>query len=1091
MSDPSQTISGAKLSEKADANRRIGKVKKIATFFCDALDASKDVGVIKAIIEATPWWLEATAEAAKQSFPLIKFAATLFEKWSEETDTQTIGLAVCTLAYQHCVEDAIKWTGAPEQAKPTATEVKDRIQSLEPKQPFDFTTFSLREALHHPFVQSAEEMLTTYLDAVGYTDASRRKITGFVRRRFVTNLRLILSEASLQKRFKPFLDLIQNGSELPAYDALMRHVQYQRWLFEEDKVFGKEPFTLNDVYIETECGHLTWGEIKGSAERGSEDGTRRKEAVDAFSEKFGGRQPLLDTVVSLLKSPGFHDAIIIQGAAGSGKSTFTLKLCADLEREGLYPIRIRLRDLSHSLDERLEEALAKALFPPDRELPPAFQGGAGDDPFRRDAIFREKVDYDGAAICPYVIILDGWDEINISAEEGFKVRVARLLDEVRAKFLKNTPTTIRVILTGRPSAAVAESRFLLNSTPILTIRPIQPQQLEGFVEDLRQALDAADPAARADAWTVPAADVLQTVFEKYTADFQAKIKRETKGENTDGESGSMDVLGLPLLAHLAIRLISKWQGKPEELTENPTTLYRCMVDLTCVKGGKAPDDQYEVEEGSFLTGSPLRALLQKTAAAMTTYGEESIPFRELGLRLNLEDAELNRQATEFSDSHLLASLMISFFFKGGHHNLGCEFLHKTFREYLFAETIVEALKRCGHDGRELQARGEYWKDFGEGTVLYDFSRAVSELFAPQWLSPEVVRHLEALLEWEIGRSGSDKSPLETGTGGMPTEPIAIAQWEKARDGLADLWDWWSEGTHLRPQPMRDQKTKDLKLGSAYVDKLIEHDLPYDPAQRKRRFAPARSVTMDAHLGDAIFRVASAVHFQLNKRLGWLDESRFEGGLTPAKLWQGVSSDGIASRRCQSVIRDGERSWLVFRPARADGRYFDFYKARINAAGWRPFGPFPSGMTMDGADLRNSNISIAFNSQNPDMVSRVTSWRYANLREAVGTLGIFVRCDFTLSFAQASTFEAAVFLEATLENANFTSARLNQSYFWNTTLSGAKLDHASFKDSRFEAADFTNAQLLSINLRNVSVDTSTRGIPKHVLDDAEAYIRTIP
>jgi hypothetical protein len=39
--------------------------------------------------------------------------------------------------------------------------------------------------------------------------------------------------------------------------------------------------------------------------------------------------------------------------------------------------------------------------------------------------------------------------------------------------------------------------------------------------------------------------------------------------------------------------------------------------------------------------------------------------------------------------------MISFYFKGGREDRGCEFLHKSFREYLYAEAVVEMLKDYG------------------------------------------------------------------------------------------------------------------------------------------------------------------------------------------------------------------------------------------------------------------------------------------------------------------------------------------------------------------------------------------------------------
>jgi hypothetical protein len=109
--------------------------------------------------------------------------------------------------------------------------------------------------------------------------------------------------------------------------------------------------------------------------------------------------------------------------------------------------------------------------------------------------------------------------------------------------------------------------------------------------------------------------------------------------------------------------------------------------------------------------------------------------------------------------------MISFFFKGGHTHLGCEFVHKSFREYLFAEAIVEALKDFGRDDSgELRKRASYYKEFNKEDPQYGLTRTLSELLSPQWLSPEVAVHVEQLLAWEIQRevSGENSMPKRAG-----------------------------------------------------------------------------------------------------------------------------------------------------------------------------------------------------------------------------------------------------------------------------------------------------------------------------------------
>jgi hypothetical protein len=116
------------------------------------------------------------------------------------------------------------------------------------------------------------------------------------------------------------------------HDAWRTHADYQRRLFEETPVFGEEPFALADVYVDVECGTLTWEEITAEEDRPGTSGpaaaasnTHVRRAVDPFDEAVGGRHDLLTTVMSLIADADFRDAVVVQGAAGSGKSAFTLR----------------------------------------------------------------------------------------------------------------------------------------------------------------------------------------------------------------------------------------------------------------------------------------------------------------------------------------------------------------------------------------------------------------------------------------------------------------------------------------------------------------------------------------------------------------------------------------------------------------------------------------------------------------------------------------------------------------------------------------------------------------------------------------------
>ena len=107
------------------------------------------------------------------------------------------------------------------------------------------------------------------------------------------------------------------------------HQAWLYWQYHDAPVFQKEPYALADVYIEPECGLLLWEQVQNDKK-------------DPFKEKdeCGGREPMLDTVLSLIGDPDFSDLINIQAGPGAGKSAFTYRLASQLIDEGLQPIII-------------------------------------------------------------------------------------------------------------------------------------------------------------------------------------------------------------------------------------------------------------------------------------------------------------------------------------------------------------------------------------------------------------------------------------------------------------------------------------------------------------------------------------------------------------------------------------------------------------------------------------------------------------------------------------------------------------------------------------------------------------------------------
>jgi GTPase SAR1 family protein len=782
----------------------------------------------------------------------------------------------------------------------------------------------------------------------------------------------------------------KDKQKIHARFMLAKHADYQRSLYEESPVLRISPFALKHVYIETDCSELTWADVKD-----------KNRTENPFNIKTEDRKPLLETVMRLIKSKELENAIIIQGIAGSGKSSFTLRLCNELLEKGLSPICIRIGELT--FDTHIKDALPKAVrfSAEDTER--------DDNLFLNDEIFAEKGTGEFEHISKYVLILDGWDEISQS-DEGFKKKVAKMLDELNATYLMNKRPRVRVILTGRPSVDIGNTNSLREKSPFLNLLKLTPEQLENYVGKIIAAVNSnppmIEPNKLTEFWKVGNYKRFQTVFKQY--------EREFKDKGT-----KLEVLGLPLLTYLTVRLVSEWHGDLSPLLENQTTLYRHLIDLTC-KNAARIDSPVESKDQHKLYGDDLRELLRQTASAITICSGENISQKELSLRFELEGDELNDKAIEMQKTSKLSALLISFYFKGGHTHLGCEFAHKSFREFFFAEAIVETLKQYGREQKETPPQREnYWEDFAEHNPndnRFKLSRNLSELLSPQWLTPEVKNHLREILIWEITRSikPNGKKPI-----GTPTEAITLEQWQQIRTGLADLWEWWGEGVHTRPQSRRVKGIETIE--PAYVNELIELAAP---RVRDNFREYVRTSTIDAHLGDGLFELCAIVHDKLVHHL--------------------IETD----REYQSINDDKPKKRLMFKPTGENIYYFQNYIARINSAGWRIELDFQNGPYCHQLDLNKTYIPLTNFHR--------TTFEFANCERA--------------SFRGAN-LKHAIFYGANLKHANLQDANLQDANLQDANFRYANLQDVNLQDANLQDANLNNTNLKGANLQDVNLQSA--------------------
>ncbi|MGE0881944.1 MAG: pentapeptide repeat-containing protein [Blastocatellales bacterium] len=1024
------------------------KVKPITDFLSKAVEQVKDgKGWAESFLAAAPWMAD-IAEAVGTALPIIGAAVKLIEKWLEP-ELWELGAIACTLAYQSAVRDALEAekSSSVDQyraGKKIDAKIVRQIRDASPAEQADLSTFSFEDAANHVFVRRADRALEIALDAAGFDAKQQAGIFNRVHDGFVEKLKLLLSDRRTAEKFEPFHKAINElgNEEKRAHIALATHAEYQREQYEAAPVFRFEPFALKDVYVETECGVLEWREIKKHMDkRQAHDGEPAERDFSPFSPKHGGRHNLINTVMGFIRDPDFKEAIVLQGETGAGKSSFTIRLSTELLNAGFCPIRVRLKKLR--LGEPLIESLPDAIELGDEDRLAKNPLTKPRDMLLGGRIFNER--YGTTNLCRYVLILDGWDELSLADNKSFRDNVQEMLRQVRDEFWGGKYSTlVRVLVTGRPSNEVGEDKYFLRSeTKILTMRRMKSAQLSQLVGAMKTALETQPVYTENEAtWQI-------TDLTKFEPVFNDNIKFLD-----EEEALRLEVLGSPLLAYLAIRVMAETEGDLTELINQPTRLYRELTDLTCGGAGKYIADKRDKpgeRDVWWRTEQPkLRRLLQRTAAAMTINGKEYISKEQL-LRRVFDDGE-NDEADDIiaqaERESSLSRLMVSFFFKGGHPEMGCEFSHKSFREYLTAECIVEVLKDFGHrsDGFDFRRRPKPERDFlsNGDDPRHEFSRRLSELLAPQWLKWEVIGYLGELLRWEIQRSRngtesvSDPDLTRVAHAPRTASPSAntFRQWEQIRDGLADLWEWWVDGAHLRPQ--WEGKGKKRYIVPAYVHDLIKWSAPLDEQETYDQSIGFETATaMDAHMGDGLFRLCAWVHFFIAEADGWLEEQEEEKQITPSIL----SGKTIApsQRYYQSLTIREKREWRVFAPSGIRWESFDHIIARINSDSSRPGWLFPSNSNLSGIDFSNTRLAGTL------LDDSILKW--ANLSNTTLRRAALYSVNFEGAFLDWASLEHARLDGAILDRARLSGARLSGASLDGASLDGASLDGADLSDAR--------------------------------------------
>lgn len=634
-----------------------------------------------------------------------------------------------------------------------------------------------------------------------------------------------------------------------AHGYLALHSAWILWCWEGVPALPGEPFTLSDIYQDPIGGLRAWGDL------------RQDPRIDPF-ELAREDRPALDLVRQLVLDPNHRDVVVVQGPAGSGKSAFSVRLARALEAEGLTPVLIQFRDLALATATSVEQVLAEAVrVGPDGAAPPLPDG------LLSVARLRRGDPAAGGGRARTVLILDGWDEVSLGGAR-YEDQLQTWLPRFKAHCLGGTGLPVKLVVTGRPSPALQDSGFLAAESRVITLRPLN--------RDMFEAMGATLCAKQV--WGLNSGHI--ATLTKLVGDRSTQV-------------GS--VIALPLLALLAFRTAAGWPGEIAELLAVPSRLYRALIDQTAPHSGKA---DAEVPDSAHRGGSQLRRLLRRTAALVTTAGAERLSFAELDRRLRND--ETFKAWSE--DRRSTRQIVVNFYFKGSQEGFGCEFVHKSFREYLFAEELVATLEEetAGHQGSFAPRDQPYWEDFPPDTAHHRVSRRLAALLGPQWMTREVRAHLWWLIDQAVAQDPE--------------------RWAWIRDLLADVYQWWAEGVPLRPSGRRDAPDD---WAAPMLSEVVRETFP-----RGLGLDPPRLVTYDAHLGDALLQLAAYVHAKV-----------------PGPRHH-------ANARGYQEEREG---MCRFRPGGPE-RFFSALISRIGAGAYRPLGRRAAGMWLGWVSLADEDLS---------------------------------------------------------------------------------------------------------------------------------------
>lgn len=753
------------ITKKHELNIAVDKYLKITDFFQSIISVAQGKTLLSIISNSTAATnlFKNLFDSAGEAFSIVKFVLVLISKYTNFKDKNLQCLLLCTLAYEYALLKTIK-DNPDIIINIDENKISKFKSSLLRKNEIsiDIDTFDFQCALSSSFIKEADKMTQDFFNSININEQEQRVLINSIHTNFLKGLCELKSDSSINIKFNALFKYLEaKPSLLKSKVLLLEYANYQRWVFKEKKLFNEKEFSLSDIYVALRC-------YENIFENGKE----------IYNSKYTNCiTDIAKKILHYIKHEDFNSFIAINGTAGAGKSSFTLSFCDKLLEHGFIPIRIPFKHIKFDInktyfnDKEIYNILNASINFKDISCYGDNWPQVPNNLFCNGEIFDERIPVGEKYMSPYIIILDGWDELNTEIQNKLKY----FLEGLYNTFIDNKNNIIRVIITGRPSDNVCTYlRNIKKETPILTTCQLNFDEFKLLLDKLNYFNNLTETYMRK----------LVGKFESYKYYYFEDCEEE--------QDDIFDILKSPLIVFIIHELLTNCNNDFEidSLFSNKSLLYKKLADITCENAGKRKEAESD-KVNSKLYGDKLRDTLNKTAAIISIKGKELVSFKDL--KLLLDSDELNITEDDIS------KIVVSYYFKGKHYNAGCEFIHKSFREFFYAEAIFNTLIKYNNFYSSYTYKNVPYEnnknDFRKTSNLYNFSRSLCPLISTKYLSKEETELFEGLLISYISRKHDQNNNYQ----------IIIF------DALISLWKWFISGKPLKYELSEDGMDKNPSL----------------------------------------------------------------------------------------------------------------------------------------------------------------------------------------------------------------------------------------------------------------------------------------